>query len=94
MRSLPGGVRFGSSSAGRPTDSPRHVSKPDVSHSVSSRVVTDPMDEWDSEDEEDLVPMINPETGEWGGPTTTRAGSWPEPTRYGDWEQKGRCTDF
>ncbi|MEQ9326631.1 MAG: DUF1674 domain-containing protein [Rhodospirillales bacterium] len=18
----------------------------------------------------------------------------PEPTRYGDWEQKGRCTDF
>jgi hypothetical protein len=25
---------------------------------------------------------------EYGGPTG------PEPTRYGDWEQKGRCTDF
>ncbi len=26
--------------------------------------------------------------GEIGGP------SGPEPTRYGDWEQKGRCSDF
>ncbi len=26
--------------------------------------------------------------GETGGP------KGPEPTRYGDWEQKGRCTDF
>lgn len=25
---------------------------------------------------------------EVGGP------AGPEPTRYGDWEQKGRCTDF
>ena len=25
---------------------------------------------------------------EYGGP------KGPEPTRYGDWEQKGRCTDF
>ena len=25
---------------------------------------------------------------EVGGPTG------PEPTRYGDWENKGRCTDF
>ena len=25
---------------------------------------------------------------ETGGP------KGPEPTRYGDWEQKGRCTDF
>ncbi|MDH3335291.1 MAG: DUF1674 domain-containing protein [Rhodospirillaceae bacterium] len=25
---------------------------------------------------------------EFGGP------KGPEPTRYGDWEQKGRCTDF
>mmetsp|Transcript_32736 Transcript_32736/g.49337 ORF Transcript_32736/g.49337 Transcript_32736/m.49337 type:complete len:137 (+) Transcript_32736:86-496(+) len=29
---------------------------------------------------------------EWGGPT--RGGRFPEPTRYGDWERKGRCTDF
>lgn len=30
----------------------------------------------------------NPETGEVGGP------SGPEPTRFGDWERKGRVTDF
>ncbi len=30
----------------------------------------------------------NPVTGEIGGPTG------PEPTRYGDWEKKGRVTDF
>lgn len=30
----------------------------------------------------------NPATGEMNGPTG------PEPTRYGDWERKGRCTDF
>ncbi len=31
-------------------------------------------------------PLPPPE--EVGGP------KGPEPTRYGDWEQKGRCTDF
>ena len=31
---------------------------------------------------------VNPETGEVGGPRG------PEPTRYGDWERKGRVTDF
>ncbi|KAM4590842.1 succinate dehydrogenase assembly factor 4, mitochondrial [Odontesthes bonariensis] len=31
---------------------------------------------------------INPETKEKGGPRG------PEPTRYGDWERKGRCYDF
>lgn len=30
----------------------------------------------------------NPYTGEVGGPRG------PEPTRYGDWERKGRVTDF
>jgi hypothetical protein len=29
---------------------------------------------------------------EWGGPR--RGGRLPEPTRFGDWERKGRCTDF
>ncbi len=29
-----------------------------------------------------------PESGEIGGP------AGPEPTRYGDWEVGGRCTDF
>jgi len=31
---------------------------------------------------------VNQETGEVGGPRG------PEPTRYGDWERKGRVTDF
>lgn len=31
---------------------------------------------------------INPKTGERNGPRG------PEPTRYGDWERKGRCIDF
>jgi len=29
---------------------------------------------------------------EWGGPC--RGGRLAEPTRFGDWERKGRCTDF
>lgn len=32
--------------------------------------------------------MPNDQTGEVGGPTG------PEPTRYGDWERKGRVSDF
>ena len=31
---------------------------------------------------------VNPLTGEIGGP------KGPEPTRYGDWENKGRVSDF
>jgi len=27
-------------------------------------------------------------------PTEVGGPKGPEPTRYGDWEQKGRCTDF
>ncbi len=34
---------------------------------------------------EEPAPKLPPEVG---GP------KGPEPTRYGDWEQKGRCTDF
>ena len=33
-------------------------------------------------------PAPEPPPEEIGGP------KGPEPTRYGDWEQKGRCTDF
>uniref|UniRef100_W5NKH1 Succinate dehydrogenase assembly factor 4, mitochondrial n=1 Tax=Lepisosteus oculatus TaxID=7918 RepID=W5NKH1_LEPOC len=31
---------------------------------------------------------VNPATKERGGP------KGPEPTRYGDWERRGRCIDF
>ena len=43
-------------------------------------------------EEEEMVTMVDPATGEWGGPT--KGGAMPEPTRFGDWERKGRCTDF
>jgi hypothetical protein len=33
-------------------------------------------------------PAETPKPKEIGGPPG------PEPTRYGDWEYKGRCTDF
>ena len=33
-------------------------------------------------------PTIPEKPPEFGGPKGL------EPTRYGDWEQKGRCTDF
>jgi hypothetical protein len=47
-----------------------------------------------SGDEEDLEEMFvqGPHGIEWGGPT--RGGKRPEPTRYGDWEYKGRVMDF
>ena len=37
-----------------------------------------------------LAPVVNIATvqKEFGGP------KGPEPTRYGDWEKKGRCIDF
>ncbi|OXU25339.1 hypothetical protein TSAR_015578 [Trichomalopsis sarcophagae] len=43
------------------------------------------------QEKEPLEPFpdnINPATGESNGP------KGPEPTRYGDWERKGRVTDF
>ena len=39
-------------------------------------------------DENEYGEFVNPKTGEVNGPRG------PEPTRYGDWERKGRCTDF
>jgi len=46
------------------------------------------------EDDDDMEDMfVDTSMGkEWGGPT--RGGRMPEPTRFGDWERKGRATDF
>eukprot|EP00559_Dactyliosolen_fragilissimus_P007601 CAMPEP_0184856106 /NCGR_PEP_ID=MMETSP0580-20130426/1283_1 /TAXON_ID=1118495 /ORGANISM="Dactyliosolen fragilissimus" /LENGTH=144 /DNA_ID=CAMNT_0027350925 /DNA_START=87 /DNA_END=521 /DNA_ORIENTATION=+ len=45
---------------------------------------------------EDMFVEAHPTLGhdrmEWGGPR--RGGRFDEPTRFGDWERKGRCTDF
>ena len=62
-----------------------------VQHSTPKASDVTPEDDVDSDDE-DMVPMIDPSTGEWGGPT--KGGTMPEPTRFGDWERRGRCTDF
>lgn len=57
-----------------------------------------PLAEDDEEEEqEEMFVVADPVLGlgavrEWGGPT--RGGRLSEPTRYGDWERKGRCTDF
>ncbi|KAG5175099.1 hypothetical protein JKP88DRAFT_172801, partial [Tribonema minus] len=48
-----------------------------------------------SAEEEDMEQMFVPGPDgsmEYGGPT--RGGKLAEPTRFGDWERKGRCTDF
>jgi hypothetical protein len=47
-------------------------------------------DEGDEEgdEEEEMVSVVNEATGERYGPRGK------EPTRFGDWELKGRCSDF
>lgn len=52
-------------------------------------------DDYEMEQEEmfvDAHDSFDVKGREWGGPR--RGGRLPEPTRYGDWERKGRCTDF
>jgi len=56
-----------------------------------------PLEEDDDEDEQEdmfVEPHMSMGTTmvEWGGPR--RGGRLAEPTRFGDWERKGRCTDF
>ncbi|KAF8042874.1 hypothetical protein BT93_A1256 [Corymbia citriodora subsp. variegata] len=45
-------------------------------------------EEGEEEEEEEDDGYVNRQTGEIGGP------KGPEPTRYGDWERNGRCSDF
>ncbi len=40
------------------------------------------------EEMEERVAEVRPRAKEYGGP------KGKEPTRYGDWEKKGRCIDF
>ena len=56
-----------------------------------------PPQEFEEDDQEDMFVTADPSLGvgerkEWGGPR--RGGRYEEPTRFGDWERKGRCTDF
>ena len=52
----------------------------------------DPVAADDEEEEMEEMFVSGPAGVEWGGPT--RGGRRPEPTRYGDWERKGRASDF
>lgn len=61
--------------------------------SKQSKIIKEktPVGEFDKNGNEEEAPkrrIVNPETGEIGGP------QGPEPTRYGDWERKGRVSDF
>ncbi len=65
--------------------------------SCSQGIPLDNNDEEDEEEQEEMFVTADPVLGhgtikEWGGPR--RGGSLAEPTRFGDWERKGRCTDF
>jgi hypothetical protein len=66
--------------------------KPHIT-STPAAAATDDLDVLDDfdEDTEDMVD-IGPMGAEYGGPT--RGGKLKEPTRFGDWERKGRCSDF
>ena len=52
------------------------------------------MDVFDDEkgDYEEMYVNTSFNNIEWGGPL--RGGGLPEPTRFGDWERKGRCSDY
>lgn len=51
-----------------------------------------PEDDPDDLDEMEEMFIQGPAGMEWNGPT--RGGKRPEPTRFGDWERKGRASDF
>lgn len=59
---------------------------------------SDDEDEDDEMEQEEMFveayasPSFEHGVAEWGGPR--RGGRLPEPTRFGDWERKGRCSDF
>ena len=40
------------------------------------------------------ITVAAPDPSEQKIPVEINGPKGPEPTRYGDWEQKGRCTDF
>ncbi|XP_010271321.1 PREDICTED: putative clathrin assembly protein At5g57200 [Nelumbo nucifera] len=58
-----------------------HDSRAEDKHSESGNVN-------EEEEDDDVGVYVNKQTGEIGGP------KGPEPTRYGDWERGGRCSDF
>lgn len=65
-------------------ESPNSDDKDEIHNHIEEERILDSKDgEIDGGDE-----FMNKDTGEIGGPRG------PEPTRYGDWEKNGRCSDF
>ncbi|ETO64225.1 hypothetical protein F442_18014 [Phytophthora nicotianae P10297] len=67
--------------------------KPHITNTPAAPVSNDldDLEDLDDDDAEETV-VIGPSGAEYGGPT--RGGKLKEPTRFGDWERKGRCSDF
>ncbi|KAK6925986.1 Succinate dehydrogenase assembly factor 4 [Dillenia turbinata] len=70
----------------------REVAEEEISSEPKMSLENDFKDDEDEGNEDDgddgESVHVNKETGEVGGP------KGPEPTRYGDWERAGRCSDF
>ncbi|KAH7538209.1 hypothetical protein FEM48_Zijuj03G0174600 [Ziziphus jujuba var. spinosa] len=60
----------------------------DQTETVKENPKNDNREGREDKEEEEYRDHVNKQTGEIGGPRG------PEPTRYGDWERNGRCSDF
>ncbi|KAL7495800.1 hypothetical protein ACHAWT_004171 [Skeletonema menzelii] len=85
------------SSSATPTNHTNDSTTSSSGSSCSQGIPLDTDDYDEEEEQEEMFVTADPILGhgtikEWGGPR--RGGSLAEPTRFGDWERKGRCTDF
>ncbi|KAM0847612.1 hypothetical protein ACQ4PT_054893 [Festuca glaucescens] len=86
-------LRLAFSSSASPADQPAAAGtaaaeKGDAQNSGKEAQGGDASAKEDPEEVDNSGLDINEATGEIGGPRG------PEPTRYGDWERGGRCSDF
>ncbi len=58
----------------------------------NNKLKTNHKEDEDEDEYEEMFVKTEFNNIEWGGPL--RGGKMPEPTRFGDWERKGRCTDY
>jgi len=71
-----------------PTAPPEAVRKGEGEEAAEAKGADADAEAGKEEHEDDGGVHVNKATGEIGGPRG------PEPTRYGDWERGGRCSDF
>jgi hypothetical protein len=67
---------------------PEAARKAEGEEAAGGKVAADAGEGKEEEEGGDSGEHVNKATGEIGGPRG------PEPTRYGDWERGGRCSDF